>query len=213
VFQVTSEPLALAIANEWQSQGKEIKVHLMNLTGLTNTFLDNPMRLTPETITDQLVEYLGSDTLCFPVREPEELAALQEEKWDPILAWFRERHRCEAPVTEGVLSLEVPLETRRQLERHLLSFPQHALLGFQFVVDNLKSLLLGLALSERRLSVDQAVALSRLELDFQVQKWGRIPYAHDMEEELIRSRVSAGLLFFLLHIQSSHEKVSKLSNG
>lgn len=39
-FLVPSEPLALAVAQEWESQQKYVQLPLMHLTGLCNTVLD-----------------------------------------------------------------------------------------------------------------------------------------------------------------------------
>lgn len=41
-FQIDSKPLALAIAQEWNCQGKKIDMNLMRLTGLIFTAIDNP---------------------------------------------------------------------------------------------------------------------------------------------------------------------------
>lgn len=61
-FVVPSKALALAIAQEWQSQGDEIKCQLMNLTTVINTILDGKSEHTSATI-EELLGYVNSDTL------------------------------------------------------------------------------------------------------------------------------------------------------
>ncbi|OUC49208.1 hypothetical protein D917_05605 [Trichinella nativa] len=69
------------------------------------------------------------------------------------------------------------------------------LLGCKFAVDSLNSVLLTLAACEHRLDVTEAVDLATLERQFQANRWGRIEWAHDLEEQELSCRVSAGLLF------------------
>ena len=52
--------------------------------------------------------------------------------------------------------------------RHLLSYNFEAVHGFTFGVDAIKSILLMCAVVDKRLTVEEAVRLSRLEVDFQV---------------------------------------------
>ena len=52
--------------------------------------------------------------------------------------------------------------------RHLLSYNFEAVHGFTFGVDAIKSILLMCAVVDKRITVEEAVRLSRLEVDFQV---------------------------------------------
>lgn len=68
-------------------------------------------------------------------------------------------------------------------------------LGFIFAVDTLKSVILTLACVKRRISIEKAVHLSRLEEEFQLQYWERVEYAHDLNQHDLQSRLSAAVLF------------------
>ena len=65
VFQVESEPLALAIAQEWASQKDLIMRSQMHLTGLCNVCLDNPTNTTKFDLVDSVLNFLDTDTLLF----------------------------------------------------------------------------------------------------------------------------------------------------
>jgi ATP synthase mitochondrial F1 complex assembly factor 2 len=56
----------------------------------------------------------------------------------------------------------------KKLEKHLLSYNWNALQGISFGVDAIKSFILTLAVIDRRLTVNQAVKLSRLGKMFQL---------------------------------------------
>ena len=52
----------------------------------------------------------------------------------------------------------------------MISQSQEALYGFVFAVESLKSVVLALAVMDGRVGVEEAVNLSRLEVDYQVGK-------------------------------------------
>ncbi|CAN8029921.1 hypothetical protein HPB47_027624 [Ixodes persulcatus] len=202
-FTVPSEALAVAVATEWDAQLKEINQHEMHLTTLCNTVLDNPSRKTEESVAAEILEFLESDTLCYRMQEPEELAALQARSWDPLLRWFEERHGVKLDTWSDLALSSLPQETSSAILRHLLSYSLWGLTGLLYATESLKSAVLCLAAVSRVVDVDQAVALSRLETEFQTSRWGSVEWAHDLDREQQRSRVAAALLFVQLTGESS----------
>ena len=63
MFKVPSEPLALAVAQEWNAQENFVQPSLMHITALCNTVLDDPHNASRESNVESLVHYLTSDTL------------------------------------------------------------------------------------------------------------------------------------------------------
>ncbi|GFQ86244.1 ATP synthase mitochondrial F1 complex assembly factor 2 [Trichonephila clavata] len=211
LLQLPNEALASAVATEWELQQKIIQRHNMHITALCNTALDNPCRQTPEGIVDDMLQYLASDTLCFRSNDPPNFAELQIEKWDPLLKWFENRYQVRINVSEDVSTIPVPDETLAEIRKHLLSYSYWCLIGINFIAENLKSLILTLALINRVIDVEKAVALSRLETTFQIQHWGAVEWAHHVDEAQLKARVSAGVLFTYLNEESSDilENISK----
>lgn len=203
VFQVPNEPLAVAVATEWDAQEKYINLQNMHLTGLSNTALDNPLKKTKNSIVDTVVGYLESDTVCYRQDEPVELAELQRQEWDPVLEWFCKRYDVTVNPTSGISGLIVSSKSRDVLARHLLSYNFWSLTGILFAVEALKSVILTLVTVDRLLSTDKAVTLSQLELEFQISRWGDVEWAHDLDRADLKARVSAAILFTQLNCQSS----------
>lgn len=211
LLQLPNEALATAVATEWDLQQKIIHRHNMHITALCNTALDNPCRQRSEDIIDDMLQYLASDTLCFRSNDPPNFAELQIEMWDPLLKWFENRYQVRINVSEDVSTIPVPDETLAQIRKHLLSYSHWCLIGINFVAENLKSLILTLAVINRAIDVEKAVALSRLETTFQIQNWGAVEWAHHVDEAQLKARVSAGVLFTYLNEGSSDflENISK----
>nr|KAF6398666.1 ATP synthase mitochondrial F1 complex assembly factor 2 [Molossus molossus] len=142
----------------------------------------------------------------YRVEEPETLVELQKNEWDPILEWAERRFGVEIGSSTSILGPSIPARTREVLASHLASYSTWALQGIEFVVAQLKSMLLTLGLLDLRLTVEQAVLLSRLEEEYQIQKWGNVEWAHDYELQELRARTAAGTLFVHLCSESTGVK-------
>ncbi|XP_072167727.1 ATP synthase mitochondrial F1 complex assembly factor 2-like [Diadema setosum] len=207
-FVLPTESLAVAVATEWDAQQEVIKQHAMHLTSLCNTALDNPTHRTKVQKIKSILHFLETDTLCYRLEEPPELVAMQKTNWDPMLDWINERYGVSITSTTSITGPEIPPETYKTLEHHLETHSDWALIGYENAVDCLKSVILGFALMDREITVERAVSLSRLELEFQIQKWGSVEWAHDIEFADSKARVAAAVLF--THLVSEHtEKIQK----
>lgn len=201
---VDNECLARAIAAEWDAQTEHIAQPTMHLTALCNTALDNPGKLTSHDIASYLLDYFSTDTLLFHSEEERELQKLQEKKWTPVVEWFEKRFNVKQEVATGLLPPPVTNETRAVLARYFLSYDFAALSAMNFGVEALKSPILMLACVERYIDPKEAVLLARLEEEYQLMRWGRVPWAHEINQAELTSRVAAALLV----IQGSVEKHS-----
>ncbi|KAA0188965.1 ATP synthase mitochondrial F1 complex assembly [Fasciolopsis buskii] len=204
-FLVPYETLALAVAQEWDSQKDTIKRHCMHLTSLCNRVLDFQSETKPTVLVDGIMQYADTDTVCFRCTEPEDLVALQESSWDPVLNLVAKRFKVQPMLTNGLTgTVAMSEQDRNKIIRHFLTYDRWGLIGLQCCVENLKSVFLTLAMVDGFCSSVRAVELSQLELLFQVGRWGEVPSHHDVQTAELNSRVSAGLLFVLI----SHQQQS-----
>lgn len=92
------------------------------------------------------------------------------------------------------------------ISKHLLSYNDATMQGFLYAVDTIKSVILTFACADKRISVEKAVQLSRLEEEYQLQFWGRVEWAHDVNQQDTQARLAASILFIHFH---SNEHVIK----
>uniref|UniRef100_A0A8C4Q3Y3 ATP synthase mitochondrial F1 complex assembly factor 2 n=1 Tax=Eptatretus burgeri TaxID=7764 RepID=A0A8C4Q3Y3_EPTBU len=91
VLCLPSEPLAIAVATEWDLQKDVIRLDTMHLSALCNTAQDNPSQRKSEQVIAAALRFFETDTICFRAEEPEALVTLQQEEWDPVVHWAQER--------------------------------------------------------------------------------------------------------------------------
>lgn len=83
----------------------------------------------------------------------------------------------------------------------------YTFLGYVFAVDTLKSIVLACAVIEQQISVEKAVALARLEEEYQLKFWGRVEWAHDLSQQELQARLAAAVLF--VHLNCSEHFVKE----
>lgn len=193
---VVSEPLALAVAHEWNSQKEIVLLSQMHLTGLCSIAIDNPTKATKYDLVDNVLNFLETDTILFFSDDQENLYTRQKLQWQPIIDWFCERYQITiSPSTSLAVPPKISAGAREVIRRHLLSYNFEAVHGFAFGIDAIKSIPLMCAIIDNRLTIDEAVRLSRLELDFQIEHWGNVEWAHELELYDTTARVAAAALF------------------
>ncbi|XP_060138783.1 ATP synthase mitochondrial F1 complex assembly factor 2 [Zootoca vivipara] len=206
LFVVPSETLALAVATEWDSQQDTIKLYAMHLTTLCNTALDNPAQRSKDQLIKAAVKFLETDTVCYRVEEPPALVELQKNEWDPIIEWAEKRYNVVIGSSTSIMGPSIPQSTKDTFVSHLASYNSWALQGIEYMITQLKSLVLSMSLLDKHLTVEQAVLLSRLEEEFQIQHWGNIEWAHDYDMYELRARTAAAALFVQLCLENSTVK-------
>lgn len=208
VFKVDNEMLALGVAAEWDSQLTEINQTSMHLTALCNTAIDNVNHFTAKNIADHLLSYLETDTLLYQSHD-DEVYDVQQKEWQPVIDWFCKRYSIKMTATRYIVGPQIIDNTKETIQRHFLSYNLASLHGIMFAVEALKSVILALSCVDRRLTVEQAVLLSRLEEEYQTGYWGRVEWAHDVSQHDLQARVAAAVIFIHLNSMSDETK-SKL---
>jgi len=201
IVAFTSEPLALAVAAEWEAQKEEVLLSSMHLTSLSYTSIDNPNKRQRDGFSYEIAKFLETDTILFHSQD-EELYKLQRTEWQPVIDWFNDEFKVNMKPTRGLVVPQLDNATRTNILKHLLTYNLECLNGISFAAESLHSLIITLCCLRSQLTVEQAVLLSRLEEEFQTGNWGRVEWAHDLNQSDLQSRVSAGILYTKLTQES-----------
>jgi chaperone required for assembly of F1-ATPase len=174
VLLVGPEPLARAIAAEWQAAGADGCEVSFDDTPLTRIAGTAQERIAPDpwpTI-NAIARYAESDLLCYRADQPAKLVARQAEEWQPWLDWAAERYGATLRVTAGVAPIKQHRDSIAALRDAVAAHDAYGLAALGVAVPALGSLVLGLALVESRLDPVRAYALSALDELFQAELWG-----------------------------------------
>lgn len=171
-FTVPTPQLAAAVAAEWEGQGEKIVPARMPLTALSNAAID---RIAPDqqSFARRLAAYGAHDLLCYRAAEPVNLAVRLAKAWQPVLDWLAETHGAHMALAEGIVHVDQPPETLAALEAAAESLDPFRLAALHVLTTSYGSLGLGLAVLGGRLSAGEAFDISRIDEEFQIERWGR----------------------------------------
>lgn len=171
VLTAPSRAAAELAAGEWAAQTDVIAPATMPVTRLLNVALDR----TPATRAELVAEsrrYAGTDLVCHRADAPAELVARQAAAWDPLLAWSAERHCVKLAASASLLAIaqsEASLDAAAAVATALDDVRLTCLLHATAVAG---SVVIGLALVAGRIDADEAFRASRIDEDFQTERWG-----------------------------------------
>jgi chaperone required for assembly of F1-ATPase len=191
VLRVDAEPLARAIAEEWQvaggAKGGEMSFADAPLTQLAGT-AQQRIAPNPAPTVDAIARYAESDLLCYWAETPQELVARQSREWQPWLDWVAQTYNAPLRISTGIAFVKQHRDSVAALRAAVAGLDMAALTALGIAVPALGSLVLGLALAERRLDAARAYSLGALDELFQAEIWGE-----DAEAACRRSAIAADI--------------------
>ena len=194
---VPNGTLAGALAEEWAAQGDEIDRDTMPLTRLACTALD----LVPERRTEIVAEvaaYGETDLVCYRTDEPPALARRQAAAWQPLVAWAAERYGAHLAITSSITPISQIPETLKALRSAVAANDDFALAGLSLATRSFGSLVIALAMRERRLDAQAAADASLVDERYQLERWGEDAELAARCARIAREAADAERLFRLL---------------
>ena len=100
------------------------------------------------------------------------MLARQEAAWDPLLSWARGRYDVHFETVQGVMHRAQPAATIARLGDAVAAVDAFRLAGLSPLVTVTGSLVAGLALLEGTADAETVWAASRVDEDWQAERWG-----------------------------------------
>lgn len=192
-----SRALMASVAEEWAAREKDIHYGEMPLTRLlmASLALDDAAR---ELLIAHMLDYTGTDLLCYRAPDDELLAAKQAAGWNPWLEWLREKHGVLLRSTSGIIPVEQNEEAYSRLRNKLEERSAETLVALNELTALLGSLVLALAVGEGVLAAEEGFALSILDDTHQAERWGVDEEQRHAEEAKCEEVRSVGRFLTLL---------------
>ena len=165
------EAMAQAVAGEWDAQGTHVNPAAMILTKLANTAIDR-VAGDEARIIGEIVEFAGSDLICYRADRPEGLVSRQAEHWDPVLGWARDLHGCKFVCVAGVMHAKQPAASLDALRTQLAAEDAYRLTAIHNLTTLTGSALIAMKLAAGALSGEDAWTAAHVDEDWQIEEWG-----------------------------------------
>jgi chaperone required for assembly of F1-ATPase len=172
--------MAGAVAVEWQAQTGLVRPDTMPVTRSANSAIDK-VAVQFDEVVGLIAAYGGSDLLCYRAAFPPALIARQAAAWDPLLDWAADWLGARLVVTTGVMPVAQDAGALAVLHARVAAMTVFQIAAFHDLVAISGSLILSLAVTEGRLTIDEAWVCSRIDEAWQNEQWGADEDAAAME--------------------------------
>jgi chaperone required for assembly of F1-ATPase len=199
-FVLPNKAVAEAIGDEWRGQGARIDPATMPLTRLANSVIDG-VKGHEEAVIGDILNYAGSDLICYRAEGPKGLVTLQTKHWDPIVAWAKRDLGVPMRLAEGVMHVAQAPSSLDAIGKRLARFDSWSLAGLHVMTGLSGSALLALVVALGRLSPEQAWAAAHIDEDWQISQWGEDEEAKERRESRWRDFAAAARMLKMLERQ------------
>lgn len=170
-LDLPTKALADALAAEWEAQAEKIEPHTMPFTKLANTVLDR-VATDKDRIVGEIVDFAGSDLVCYRAANPPDLVERQARIWQPVLDWARTKFGGEFQATEGILHIAQPEASLAALRDYLSTKSPWALTALHNMTTLTGSALISAMAAEKVLLPAEAWLAAHVDEDWQIEQWG-----------------------------------------
>jgi len=171
-LRLPTPALAQAVAEEWLAVQEVIDPNAMPLTRAANSAVEK-VTAQFQDVVSTLAEYGGTDLLSYRAEAPEALVRAQAQGWDPLIDWAATELKAPLRITHGVIPVPQDPAALLNMRAEVAALDPFGLTALHDLVALPGSLVLGLAVIRGRIDAATAHALSRIDEEFQAERWGR----------------------------------------
>ena len=184
-LRLPTRALAEAVAAEWEAQGEKIDPGTMLFTKLANTAID---RVGPDRarIVSEVVDYAGSDLVCYRAAAPDALVERHAKAWNPVVDWARTALDAPFVVTTGIIHVAQPETALKAHEAALGGLSHFELSAYYSVMTMTGSALIAMMLARNATTPEAAWNAAHVDEDYQIELWGQDYEAADRREARFR---------------------------
>lgn len=188
--------MASAIAAEWEAQQGLVRPLSMPCTRAANSALDK-VAVQFDEVVGLLAAYGDADLICYRATNPAELIARQAALWDPMLDWAASALNAPLIATAGVVHTPQSPASLTRLHAEVAAQTPFHLAAFHDMVAITGSLVLALAVTRQKLTLQEAWDRSRVDERWQVEQWGQDDDAARIEALKLQGLLEAGRFYGL----------------
>jgi len=126
------------------------------------------------------------------------LGKMQATNLDPVVEYVHHLLKYRMTMNHGIATTKLTSSQRDSIKEYINKYNNWKLLSVEFATSNLKSAALAIALMNNKLTVEEALDLSRLEENYQLTLFGEVEGSHDLDEATSRMNIAAAKNLFNL---------------
>ena len=170
-LELPTRALAEAVAAEWDAQVGVINPHAMPLTKLANTAIDRASTENSK-IAAEILEFAGSDMVCYRAESPAGLVKRQTTHWDPIIAWAKADMNAVFTTVNTITHRRQSPAALQALEAHITSLDPFSFAAVHNLSTLTGSALLAAMTAAGKITADSAWLAANVDEEWQSETGG-----------------------------------------
>ncbi|KRX00588.1 hypothetical protein PPERSA_12807 [Pseudocohnilembus persalinus] len=200
IVQSKSQELLQTVAHEFNVQEVYMKPATMPLLSLVRTCIDYEIHNNDQmrdSSVDSLFNFLQSDTVKYR-DEQKKLRVRQNKYLNPIIEYINQKFQINMQPTQDLIA-PYTCQSEEEIQRvkdYFNSLSDWKLVAIEHACSNMKSASLAISLMDNKISVEEAVQLSYLEEDYQIELDGLVEGSHDLDKNTTILNVSVAKILY-----------------
>ena len=166
-----SEILVNEVLREWDQNSDNINIDDLVFYGVLSTAIDK-VNLKKDAYVNDIIDFIDTDLICYRAESPNDLIALQNKIWNPILLLIEKYIDVKIKVFKGVMPSNQDQKVHTEIKKLMSNLSDVQISVLHRITNLIGSIFLSLCILKKDLLKEDAFECSFLDELWQAQNWG-----------------------------------------
>jgi len=166
-----SEILVNEVLREWDQNSDNINIDDLVFYGVLSTAIDK-VNLEKDAYVNDIIDFIDTDLICYRAESPNDLIALQNKSWNPILLLIEKYIDVKIKVFKGVMPSNQDQKVHTEIKKLISNLSDVQISVLHRITNLIGSIFLSLCILKKDLLKEDAFECSFLDELWQAKNWG-----------------------------------------
>lgn len=178
-----SEILVNEVLREWDQNSDNINIDDLVFYGVLSTAIDK-VNLKKDAYVNDIIDFIDTDLICYRAESPNDLIALQNKSWNPILLLIEKYIDVKIKVFKGIMPSNQDQKVHTEIKKLISNLSDVQISVLHRITNLIGSIFLSLCILKKDLLKEDAFECSFLDELWQAKNWG-----HEEDASIKRNKI------------------------
>ena len=178
-----SEILVNELLREWDQNSDNINIDDLVFYGVLSTAIDK-VNLKKDAYVNDIIDFIDTDLICYRAESPNDLIALQNKSWNPILLLIEKYIDVKIKVFKGIMPSNQDQKVHTEIKKLISNLSDVQISVLHRITNLIGSIFLSLCILKKDLLKEDAFECSFLDELWQAKNWG-----HEEDASIKRNKI------------------------
>ena len=178
-----SEILVNEVLREWDQNSDNINIDDLVFYGVLSTAIDK-VNLEKDAYVNDIIDFIDTDLICYRAESPNDLIALQNKRWNPILLLIEKYIDVKIKVFKGIMPSNQDQKVHTEIKKLISNLSDVQISVLHRITNLIGSIFLSLCILKKDLLKEDAFECSFLDELWQAKNWG-----HEEDASIKRNKI------------------------